>query len=157
MTPQLFYNTGIDQLLDEQLNNLKNMKEDIDLNLGDALSAKQGKQVWPLNQTDSERKRKTNGCLLTYKEGRERKKISQKLTRASPPTVRTMRSLQQQSLPLKIVFGSYNSGPKVESKLLPAKEGKIKDLFFTNPEVRIHLSKIFAANLWPPNWWAKNH
>lgn len=72
MTPQLFYNTGIDQLLDEQLNHLKNMKEDIDLNLQDALSAKQGKQVWPLNQTDSERK--TNVCLPTYIEGRERKK-----------------------------------------------------------------------------------
>lgn len=50
------------------------MKEDIELNLQAALSAKQGKQVWPLNQTDSERKRKTNVCLPTYKEGRERKK-----------------------------------------------------------------------------------
>lgn len=119
MTPQLFYNIGIDQLLDEQLNHLKNMKEDTDLNLGDALSAKQAKQVWPLNQTDSERKRKTNVCLPTYKEGRERKKTSQKLTRTSPPTVRTMRSLsalllfQRQYLPLKIVSGSYSSGPKV--------------------------------------------
>lgn len=74
MTPQLFYNTGIDQLLDEQLNHLKNMKEDIDLNLRDALSAKQGKQVWSPNQTDSERKRKTNVCLPTYIEGRERNK-----------------------------------------------------------------------------------
>lgn len=74
MTPQPFYNTGIEQLLDEKLNHLKNMKEDTDLNLRDALSAKQGKQVWPLNQTDSEGKRKINVCLPTYKEGRERKK-----------------------------------------------------------------------------------
>lgn len=54
MTPQVFYNTGIDHLLDEQLDHLKTMKEDIDLNLLDVLSAKQGKQAWPLNQTDTE-------------------------------------------------------------------------------------------------------
>jgi len=40
MTPQLFYSTGVDHLLDEQLNHQKNMKED--LNLLDVLSGKLG-------------------------------------------------------------------------------------------------------------------
>lgn len=73
------------------------MKEDIDLNLLDVLSAKQGKQAWSLNQTDTEEgcpgfqggKRKTNACLPMYTEGEG---ISHNLTRTSPPTARTTRS-----------------------------------------------------------------
>lgn len=90
MTPQLFYNTGIDHLVDEQLNHLKNMKEDIDLNLLDDLSAKQGKQAWPLNQTDTEegeRGKQMCACLCTQR-AKERKEISHNWTRTSPPTAR---------------------------------------------------------------------
>lgn len=88
MTPQLFYNTGIDHLLDEQLNHLRNMKEDIDLNLPDDLSAKQGKQAWPLNQTDTdkeERGKQMCACLCTQR-ANERKEIPHNWTRTSPPT-----------------------------------------------------------------------
>lgn len=65
MTPQLFYNTGTDHLLDEHLNHLKNMKEDTGLNLLDALSAKQGKQVWCLNHSDN-RARKRGKARRAY-------------------------------------------------------------------------------------------
>lgn len=69
MTPQLFYNTGIGHLLDEHLDHLKNMKEDTDLNLLDALSAKQGKQVWCPNQSDTEQEKEENQGVLTYVQG----------------------------------------------------------------------------------------
>lgn len=81
-------------MLDEQLNHLKNMKEDIDLNLLDALSAKQGKQAWPLNQTNTEEgeRGKQAGAYQCTQRARERKGISHNLTRTSPPTARTTRS-----------------------------------------------------------------
>lgn len=132
------------------------MKEDTDLNLRDALSAKQGEQVWPLNQTDSERKRKTNVCLPTYKEGRERKKENFSQIDKNIPSHSEDNEVTQCSAAVPMTIPSTSNRfwklqlwSKVESKLLPAKEGKTKGLFFTNPEVQIHLSKFVAANSWP--------
>lgn len=71
-----YFVTQIGHLLDKQLNHVKKIWEDIDLNLLDVLSAKQGKKAWPLNQTDAGmvgKRRKTSPCLPTYR-GDEGKK-----------------------------------------------------------------------------------